>query len=95
MTNQELLSTVDEKINKIEKDNVKRDNELNERIDQIILENAKRFLVMELTKIQEGGYVPNMEEKRIIHETKKIYNDQGGDSYVDTMFDKCVQKNLL
>ena len=40
-----------------------------------------------MSRIQ-NGYNPTTEEKMILYETKEKYNDLGGDSYVDDMFDK-------
>ena len=59
----------------------------NEKLDTINMDVCKRFLIVEMTKIQDGTYVPNEEQKHMLHETKKTYNDKGGDSYVDSMFD--------
>lgn len=67
----------------------------NENLDTINMDVCKRFLIVEMTKIQDGTYVPNEEQKRMLHETKKTYNDKGGDSYVDSMFDRLLNNGLL
>lgn len=92
---EDLLKVVDEKIDKIEQQSKNEDIKLNKKLDNIELEVCKRFLVVELTKIQDGSYRPSEEQKRILHETKKLYNDRGGDSYVDTMFERLQAKELL
>lgn len=67
----------------------------NEKLYTINMNVYKRFLIVEMTKIQDGTYVPNEEQKRMLHETKKTYNDKGGDSYVDSMFDRLLNNSLL
>ena len=53
------------------------------------------WLITELTKIRDESYIPNEEQKRLIHEVKDEYNGLGGDSYVDDMFEDCKKKNLI
>ena len=48
-----------------------------------------------MTKIKDGMYIPNEEQKRMLHETKSRYNHDGGNSYVDSMFENLQQKGLL
>ena len=38
------------------------------------MEVCKRYLVVEMTKIKDGIYIPSEETKRVIHETKELYN---------------------
>ena len=94
-TQEDLLSKVNKELKNMQQKSDERDEELNKRIDEIILESYKRFLVTEMTKLIDGVYKPNEAEKNIIHETKKLYNDLGGDSYVDTMFDRLVEQHIL
>ena len=74
---QDLLKTVDDKIDKLKAQSIEEDEKLNQKLDDIDMETCKRFLVVEMTKIREQAYVPNEEQKRLIHETKKIYNEKG------------------
>lgn len=74
---QDLLKTVDDKIDKLKVLSMEEDKKLNDKLDNIDMETCKRFLVVEMTKIREQAYVPNEEQKRLIHETKKIYNEKG------------------
>lgn len=74
---QDLLKTVDEKIDKLKAQSTEEDRKLNEKLDTIDMETCKRFLVVEMTKIRDNFYIPNEEQKRLIHETKKIYNEKG------------------
>lgn len=92
---EELLKTVDDKIDKLKTQSTEEDEKLNKKLDNIDMENCKRFLVVEMTKMKEGLYTPNEEEKRILKETKTIYNAKGGDSYVDDMYDDLRERKIL
>ena len=92
---EDLLRTVDEKMDKFKKQSEDEDRKLNEKLDSIEMNVCKRFLIVEMTKIQDGAYIPSEEQKRMLHETKKTYNDRGGDSYVDSMFEGLQAKGLL
>lgn len=92
---EDLLKTVDDKIDKIKKQSEDEDRKLHDKLDFMEMNNCKRFLIIEMTKIQDGVYTPNEEQKRMLHEAKKIYNDKGGDSHVDNMFERLQAKELL
>ena len=92
---EDLLKTVDEKMDKFKKQSEDEDRKIHSKLDKMEMDNCKRFLIVEMTKIQDGAYVPNEERKRMLHETKKTYNDKGGNSYVDSMFEKLQAKGLL
>lgn len=92
---QDLLKTVDDKIDKLKIQSTEEDKRLNKKLDTIDMDNCKRFLIVEMTKIQDGAYKPNEEQKRMLYETKERYNNDGGDSYVDSMFDGLQAKGLL
>lgn len=92
---EDLLKTVDEKMDKFKKQSEDEDRKIHAKLDQMEMDNCKRFLIVEMTKVQDGTYVPNEEQKRMLHETKKTYNDRGGDSYVDSMFERLQAKGLL
>lgn len=92
---EELLANVNSKIDSIKEESKKDDAKLNEKLDDIEMQNCKRFLITELMKIKDGTYIPNEEQKRMLHETKTRYNDRGGDSYIDSMFDELVEKHIL
>lgn len=89
------MKSVKKEVNDLRKESKADDIRLNEKLDTIDMDFCKRFLIVEMTKIQDGAYVPNEEQKRMLHETKKTYNDKGGDSYVDSMFDRLLDKGLL
>ena len=92
---EDLLKTVDEKMDKFKKQSEDEDRKIHSKLDKMEMDNCKRFLIVEMTKIQDGAYVPNEEQKRMLHETKKTYNDKGGNSYVDSMFERLQVKGLL
>ena len=54
----------------------------------------KDQLVSMLSRI-ENGYTPTIEEKHILHEQKAMYNELGGDSYVDEFWDRLIKKDLI
>ena len=89
------MKSVKKEVNDLRKESKADDVRLNKKLDIINMDVCKRFLIVEMTKIQDGAYIPNEEQKRMLHETKKTYNDKGGDSYVDSMFDKLLDKGLL
>lgn len=92
---EDLLKTVDDKIDKLKVQSTNEDNRLNAKLDTMDMDNCKRFLIVEMTKIQDGAYRPNEEQKRMLYETKERYNNDGGDSYVDSMFEGLQAKGLL
>lgn len=92
---EELLKTVDEKIDKLKTQSTEEDKRLNNKLDSIDMNSCKRFLIVEMTKIKDGTYIPNEEQKRMLYETKTRYNNDGGDSYVDSMFEGLQDKGLL
>lgn len=92
---EELLKTVDDKIDKLKTQSTEEDKRLNDKLDTIDMNSCKRFLIVEMTKIKDGTYIPNEEQKRMLHETKTRYNNDGGDSYVDSMFEGLQDKGLL
>lgn len=92
---EELLKTVDEKIDKLKTQSTEEDKRLNDKLDAIDMNSCKRFLIVEMTKIKDGTYIPNEEQKHMLHETKTRYNNNGGNSYIDGMFEGLQDKGLL
>lgn len=92
---EDLLKTVDDKMDKLKTQSIEEDKRLNKKLDNMDMDNCKRFLIVEMTKIQDGTYKPNEEQKRMLYETKERYNNDGGDSYVDSMFEGLQAKGLL
>jgi predicted transcriptional regulator len=92
---EDLLKTVDDKMDKLKTQSIEEDKRLNKKLDIMDMDNCKRFLIVEMTKIQDGMYTPNEEQKRMLYETKERYNNDGGDSYVDSMFEGLQAKGLL
>ena len=92
---EDLLKTVDEKIDKLKTQSTEEDKRLNNKLDAIDMNSCKRFLIVEMTKIKDGTYIPNEEQKHMLHETKTRYNNNGGNSYVNSMFEGLQDKGLL
>ena len=61
------------------------DKIISDQIQEVRMTVCKRFLVTELSKIEEENYIPSEEQKRVLKDTKDEYNAAGGDSYVDDM----------
>lgn len=73
---EELLNIVSGQIQDLKKESKADDQKLTERILALEMRAAKRYLVNEMTQIRDGLYVPNEEQKRILKETKELYNDR-------------------
>lgn len=71
------------------------DKRISDQIEEVRMTVCKRFLVTELSKIQEKNYIPSEEQKRVLKDTKDEYNAAGGDSYVDDMYDDLRDKGLI
>lgn len=83
------------KLNRFHEEAIKADDKILAKVDDVRMNVTKRFIVTELTKIVNGDYVPNEEQKRVLKEAKDEYNKAGGDSYVDDMYDDARSKNLI
>lgn len=73
----DILDDVYKVVSELKKESKKDDERLNKKIDSIAMDVAKRFLIVEMTKLVEGAYKPSEEQKRVLYETKEIYNDLG------------------
>lgn len=71
------------------------DKRISDQIQEVRMTVCKRFLVTELSKIEEENYIPSEEQKRVLKDTKDEYNAVGGDSYVDDMYDDLRDKGLI
>lgn len=91
----ERQESINTKLDAMRKESKEGDDRINKKLDANKKETLKVWLVNELTKIKDGYYVPNEEQKKLIHECKKEYNDLDGDSYVDDMFDRLRDKGML
>ena len=90
----DLMKTIDGKIDKMKSESEEKDKELRNCIDEHHLRYFKDQLVATLSRV-ENGYTPTVEERHILHEQKAAYNDLGGDSYVDEFWDRLIKKNLI
>lgn len=91
----ERSESIQAQLDKIIADSNAADAKIKSKLDYVLLMSLKTWLISEMTKIKDKHYTPNDELKSLIHEAKKVYNSKGGDSYVDTMFDRLVKDGLL
>ena len=77
------------------KESTESDKRISDQIQEVRMTVCKRFLVTELSKIEEENYIPSEEQKRVLKDTKDEYNAAGGDSYVDDMYDDLRDKGLI
>ena len=91
----DIVKTMDAKLDKLRAEAKKDDFNLNKKLDENKMNDLKRFLIIEMTKIDQGIYKATDNQKRMLKEAKDEYNRAGGDSYVDDMYDKLKDKNLL
>ena len=91
----EKIENTNLKLDKFHKESLDGDNKLSMKLDVTMVQLYRIWLTTELTKVRDGVYKPNEEQKRLLMETKSQYNELGGDSYVDYMFDECKEKNLI
>ena len=98
-TTQEAMSEIQgsilDKIEALRKESKDDDVKLHKKLDKQHINDLKRFLITEMSKIQNEDYVPNEEQKSILKEAKKEYNDLGGDSYVDDMYEDLREQKLI
>lgn len=90
-----LTKNIQKSIDDLRKESKDDDAKLNKKLDDTRMNSLKRFLVNELSKIKEGNYIPNEEQKRMLKDAKDEYNAAGGDSYVDDMYDDMREKGLI
>ena len=91
----DIVKTMDTKLDKLRAEAKKDDFNLNKKLDENKMNDLKRFLIIEMTKIDQGIYQATDNQRRMLKEAKDEYNRAGGDSYVDDMYDKIKDKNLL
>lgn len=100
---QEDIQNIVEGIRKDSRKNVER---LSEELSGVELNGLKRFLITELTEAKKKSRNPrltqeqkerilNEEQKHMLHDAKKRYNELGGDSYVDDMFDDLLKDGII
>ena len=91
----DIVKTMDAKLDKLRAEAKKDDFNLNKKLDENKMNDLKRFLIIEMTKIDQGIYQATDNQRRMLKEAKDEYNRAGGDSYVDDMYDKLKDKNLF
>lgn len=90
-----LVKSMDEKLDKLRTESKKDDFKLNKKLDENKMNDLKRFLIVEMTKIDQGIYQATDNQRRMLKEARDEYNCAGGDSYVDDMYDSLKDRNLL
>ena len=85
---------IEKKLDSIRKEFKTELHSLKQSVNDETLARCKYDLISIMSKVQ-NGYVQTIEEKRILIETKEIYNKRGGDSYVDDMFDTLKKEGKL
>lgn len=80
---------------RFKEESTQSDKRISDQIQEVRMTVCKRFLVTELSKIQEENYIPSEEQKIVLKDTKDEYNAAGGDSYVDDMYDDLRDKGLI
>lgn len=89
-----LMETIDKKLDVMKERSKQADEEIKTSMKEQHLRYYKDQLVSMLSRVG-NGYKPTVEEKHILHEQKAAYNELGGDSYVDEMWDKLIKKDLI
>lgn len=86
-SNEEREKSIDNKLSAMEK-------RLTSKIEDTKLNSNKRFLVDFMRRCEKGEPFSD-EEIRYAFEAKEEYNRLGGNSYVDTKWDKLIEKGIL
>lgn len=89
------IEHINYQIEQLRKESKDNDDKLNDKIDDNKIGELKRWLITEMSKIEQGVFVPSENEKRVLSEAKDEYNKAGGDSYVDDMYDNLKKKGLI
>lgn len=86
-SNEAREKEIDNKLSAMEK-------RLIDKIEDTKLNSNKRFLVDFMRRCEKGEQFSD-EEIKYAFEAKKEYNRLGGNSYVDTKWDKLIEKEIL
>ena len=86
-SNEAREKDIDDKLSAMEK-------RLTNKIEDTKLNSNKRFLVDFMRRCEKGEQFSD-EEIQYAFEAKEEYNRLGGDSYVDTKWDKLIEKGIL
>lgn len=91
----EKQDSIEKKLDSFRKESKEADDRLHQEILDSKMNACKRFLVTEMTKIKVGHYAPTENQKSVLKDTKDEYNNAGGDSYVDEMYEDLRKSGLL
>lgn len=89
-----LSEEINAKITAVQKKSEEDDAKINKILLEAELKSEKRWLIDFMSRAINGETF-NMEQTRVATETKQDYNDKGGDSYVDDMWDMCKEQKLF
>ena len=73
--------------------NVKK-KDLDEKIDEVQMDNCKNYLVQAIAKIEAGGKLSPVEMERY-YENYDTYTKLGGNSYIHSETEKLKKEGLL
>jgi len=82
----ELMGKMDEMQNSI--------NEIKDQNNKIAIESIKRYLVTELTELN-NGITKTEEQKKLIAENYKYYREHDGNSYIKHLYEDLVKKEKI
>ena len=91
----DIVKTMNVKLDELRAEAKEDDSKLHKKLDENKMNDLKRFLIIEMTKIDQGIYQATDNQRRMLKEAKDEYNHAGGDSYVDDMYDNLKDRNLL
>ena len=91
----ERQDDIKKKIDDFREESSKNDKKIEKTIADVSMNVTKRYLVTEMTKIKQGDYTPNEEQKRLLKEAKDEYNKAGGKSYVDDMYEDLRNRQII
>jgi len=89
------IELLNHQIEELRKESKSGDDKLHSEMIETKVSELKRFLITEMSKIEQKSFIPTENEKRILSEAKDEYNFHGGDSYVDDMYEKLKRENLI
>ena len=73
--------------------NVKK-KDLDEKIDEVQMDNCKNYLVQAIAKVEAGGKLSSVEMERY-YENYDTYTKLGGNSYIHSETEKLKKEGLL
>ena len=69
-------------------------NKINNRLEDVDIESCKNYLVMMISKIEQGTELDEVEKERF-YEQYEHYLKLGGNTYIQVTVEKLQKKNLI